>query len=172
MRELQTQLSTTFTTTTAPTQQRPQRDLKSAAQPADVAAQLKKNSDTLLQQCAQLEKQYMDASQLVVEAQQDIQIGADSEKDYEVLVDMLKLGAKVVQREITTITQIQDGTTLQGVEISRTVEEEHTVKALGMDTVLARQISIPMQTTLGAAQTGVRKMARGIPVDYDVVMLD
>jgi len=114
----------------------------------------------------------MDASQLAIEAQQDVDISADSVKDYEVLVDILKLGARVVQREITAITQIQDGTTLQGLEIARTVEEEHAAKVLGMDTVLAKQVSIPMQTTLGAALGGIRRMARGIPVDYDVVMAD
>jgi len=172
MRELQVQLSTTFTTPPPPTQQRTQRDPKSVAHSPDVAAQLKKNSDTLLQQCAHLEKQYMNANQLVVDVQRDVEIGADSEKDHEVLVDMLKLGARVVQKEIAAITRVQDGTTPQGMETSRTVEEEHAVKALGMDSVLAKQISISMQTTLGAGQAGIRKLTRGIPVDYDVDMLD
>lgn len=114
----------------------------------------------------------MDASQLVMEVQKDVEIGADSEKDYEVLVDMLKLGARVVQREITAITRVQDGTTPQETETTRTTEEEHALKALGMGSVLAKQVSIAMQTTLGAAQAGVRKLTRGIPVHYDVDMLD
>jgi hypothetical protein len=171
VRELQSQLSTTFTTN-PPTLQRTQRDPKSVANPADVATHLKKNSETLLQQCAHLEKQYMDASQLVRTAQTDINVGVDSEKDYEVLVDMLKLGARVVQREITAVTRIADGTTAQRNETTRTVEEEHAVKALGMESVLAKTISIPMQTTEGAAQAGMRRLTRGIPVDYDVDMLD
>jgi len=172
MRELQAQLSTIFTTPPPPAQQRTQRGPKSVAQSADVAAQLKKNSDTLLQQCAYLEKQYLDASELVINVQKDVAIGADSEKDLEVLVDMLKLGARVVQKEIAAIIRVQDGTTTQGMETTRTVEEEHAVKALGMDSVLAKQISISMQTTLGAGQAGIRKLTRGIPVDYDVDMLD
>jgi len=128
VRELQIQLSTTFITTPPPpTQQRTQRDPKSIAQTTDVAAQLKKNSDTLLQQCAHLEKQYLDASQLVVEAQQDVEVGANSETDYEVLVDMLKLGARVVQKEIAAITQVSAGTAPQGIETARTVEGEHAI---------------------------------------------
>jgi hypothetical protein len=130
-------------------------------------ARLKKQSGDVLSRCDDLEPRYAEACRLVEEShQQDTDFGATWDEDAEVLVDTLKAGARVVQREIITVTE---KTVALGAEARAAASEEETraVKALGLSNTA---VAMGLRQTMVDGHAGLRKMTRNLPLDGDAVM--
>lgn len=83
------------------------------------------------------------------------------------LVNTLKAGARVVQREIAAVLEGPITSAPEAAREALSEEEEKAVNALGL---IKTAVAVGLRQAMIDGHAGLRKMTRNLPIEVDAVM--